>query len=520
MVSEQRVLAKLALGMVTLLGACGDAPAEIDPARAEAAWSQEPSAPPLQAGQLAFRPSVLLITIDTLRRDHLGCYGYFRDTSPNIDALAAEGVTFDRALASTASTLPSHLSILTGLYIHQHGRTSNSAGLREPFVSGPGCMSIARVLGEDGYRTAAVVSSRVMTPSTGMGDGFQMYDSPRLAANPRAARATSSRALAWLAELEGDDPFFLWVHYWETHEPNEPEAPYDTMFETDEQLREWIGRRGIDTEKLTSKFRRDAEVHEHFLDLPKENSSVSRGQRPPGRRKSRRSVEIDVDLIGDLINRYDGDLRYIDHHMGRVLDWLRASEHWERTVVVFTADHGQSLGENVAFGHGRITNVNTFVPLVMRFPARLVEQPARFPALVSLVDIMPTVLGRGEAGVDSAYQAQAEGLDVLSGEFRRFYALTQESERPHKVGRRLALVADRWKYVYRDDEPDLLYDLDGSGEGVDVRDEHGEVARTLRTIVEGLLARKPELRTGELASDEEIEGLLEDLRQLGYVGDE
>ena len=116
-----------------------------------------------------------------------------------------------------------------------------------------------------------------------------------------------------------------------------------------------------------------------------------------------------------------------------------------------------------------------------------------------------------------------QGLDVLSGEFRRSYALTQESDRFHtgrRPGRKLALVAGRWKYVYRDDETDLLYDLDGSGEGVDVRAEHEDVARTLRTIVEGLLERKPELRTGELASDEEMEGLLDDLRQLGYVGDE
>jgi arylsulfatase A-like enzyme len=491
-----------------------------------------PEAP--EASAPAGSPSILLVTVDTLRRDHLGCYGYFRDTSPAIDALAREGILFERALAPSASTLPSHLSMLTGLYAHQHDRTSNKDGLRNPFASGPGCASIARELAGAGYRTAAIVSSRVLDQATGIGDGFEHFDSPRSATNPRDARETTRRALDWLDELEGDEPFFLWLHYWDTHEPNRPDGAYATMFETDDRLVEWIGRCGIDTAELTERFRLDASVQRQFVDVGRAGRPVVDGSQVGGpfrsrkRRKAQRPVRIDTARIADLINRYDGDLRTIDDQIGHVFDRLKEGGLWDRTIVAFTADHGQSLGENVFFGHGFITNVNTFVPLVLRFPPgpsfEGIEQPRRVSSLVSLVDMMPTVLARLDERIAPAFRAQIEGTDVLAEDFARPFALTQQSSQFHRGKEqdlKCALVRDRWKYVYRSSGPAELFDLEGAGEGTDVLSENEEVARALRAIVEDLLARKPETTSAAQATpDEELDELLDNLRDLGYVGDE
>jgi arylsulfatase A-like enzyme len=154
----------------------------------------------------AERPSIVLVTVDTLRREHLGCYGYPRPTSPRVDALAAESVLFERAYATMAMTFPSHLSMLTGLYVHQHGRGSNHEGVRNPFVSAAGHASIADALGSIGYRTAGMVSSTVLHEHTGIGAGFETYHGPRIRDRHCRARETMDRTLSWLHFPDGTVP--------------------------------------------------------------------------------------------------------------------------------------------------------------------------------------------------------------------------------------------------------------------------------------------------------------------------
>src|SRR6185503_18582640 len=170
--------------------------------------------------------------LDTLRREHLGCYGYFRPTSPHIDALARGALVFERALASMASTLPSHLSLLTGLYAHQHGMTSNRRAALVSFKSELGRLSAAEVLRRCGYRTAAFVSAMPLAPTTGIHAGFETYESPTATESSSIRAGERNEAvLAWLAEHAADPgPLFLWVHYFDPHEPNDPVSPYDTMF--------------------------------------------------------------------------------------------------------------------------------------------------------------------------------------------------------------------------------------------------------------------------------------------------
>ena len=478
------------------------------PSCSEGSGADEDGAVPV-AGRLDAPPSILFVTIDTLRRDHLGCYGYFRDTSPRIDRLAEEGVLFERALATMATTYPSHLSMLTGLYTHEHGWTSNPSGVRTPFESIPGRASIAAVLRDAGYRTGASVSTPVLSRRTGINAGFEAYRCPPPTQRPREAADTTQAAFEVLDEISsGDEPFFLWVHYWDPHEPNEPEEPFASMFRGDPELTRWIDEQGVDVPVLGEQYRADVRVAARFFGHEWTDEV---------------DLRIDREAMEDLWNRYDADVRTVDHEVGRLLDELAERGLDDTTVVALTADHGQALGENRLFGHAKIVDVNLFVPWIFRFPEGVITQPVRVSRLVSLVDLMPTLLARFDLPGARGFLDQVTGLDVLSGDYDRFYALAQETTETRggtKKKMRCALLADRWKYVHDEEEGDELYDLFGEGEGVDVSRENPQVASALRKIVLRMVAERTfEGLEGAVPGDEEAQALIENLRDLGYVGE-
>ena len=175
--------------------------------------------------------NVLLISVDSLRADHLGTYGYERDTSPAIDALAAEGVVFEAAFSHAPWTLPAHASLLTSLYPRSHRADRLKARLA------PGVETIASVLSAAGYDTAAVVTGPFMKRIFGLDAGFRSYDDSLATRSLResAAGVTSDRlhqrALRQLERLE--PPFFLFLHYWDVHYDYEPPEPYDRLFDPD-----------------------------------------------------------------------------------------------------------------------------------------------------------------------------------------------------------------------------------------------------------------------------------------------
>ncbi len=493
----------------------GDPTAPARPSR-----SQKSSIP--EAGKLSGAPSVLLITIDTLRRDHLSCYGYFRETSPRIDAFAEKAVLFERALATMATTYPSHLSMLTGMYPHQHGRTANKDGVKNPFRSTDGCASLAVALREEGYRTAGFVSSTVLHARTGIGEGLDHYSCPNPGQKPFKAGRISDSFLEWLGEGEGDErPFFSWLHYWDTHEPNSPPAEHRELFQTTPELQARIAASGIEPEPLVREFAEDKRVIERFfLGTPVEGGGKNRRRQG----KAKPEYKATTDSIEDLWNRYDADLHYIDASIGRVFDALDEQELWSTTIVVLVADHGQSLGEFNSFGHGLISNVNTFVPLIVRFPDGPVAQPQRIGELVSLVDIAPSILGRFGKALGESFTGQFEGEDLFSGSFVRRMVMTQESTRFHKGGDRgatFALLSGQWKFVRRDGAAEL-YDLAGGGEYVDVLAEHPDVEGRLNAALSTLLERTSvpgSSETSPEATGDEAAELLQNLKELGYGGD-
>ncbi|MAB80352.1 MAG: hypothetical protein CMJ89_13440 [Planctomycetes bacterium] len=497
---------------------CGSGVGDPEGAPATAApQPEQPTSSLPQAGTLPSAPSILLVTVDTLRRDHLSCYGYFRETSPCIDAFAKKGVLFERTLAPMASTYPSHLSILTGLYPHQHGRTANRDGVKNPFKSIEGCASVAVALRDQGYRTGGFISSTVLHARTGVGEGFDHFSCPNPGQKPFKAARISGAFLEWLGEeTEEQRPFFAWVHFWDTHEPNSPPPEHRAFFKTTPELKERIAAAGIEPEPLVREFAEDERVIDRFfLGNPVEGGGKNR------QRSNRKKPQYKADpaSIEDLWNRYDADLHYIDESLGRIFDDFDEKDLWKSTIVIFVADHGQSLGEFNSFGHGLISNINTFVPLIMRFPEGVVSQPARVKSLVSLVDIMPTVLarfGHGRLGI----LPQFEGEDLFSGSFLRNRVMVQESSRFHLGGEREAahaLLSGDWKFIRRESGSEL-FNLAAGGETSDVLAEHPGVANRLNSELSALLERTSASGSDAVLSEEEGEALLEGLRELGYGG--
>lgn len=249
-------------------------------------------------------PNIVLITIDTLRADRLGAYRYFRDTSPVLDALAEESIVFERCIAPIATTYPSHLSLLTSTYPHETGAVANAGAGGAPFVPTPHLRSLAQLLSESGYQTAAFVSAAPLKSFSGIDAGFDVFDEPEPRTRP--AEETNARVFEWL-EARGEAPSFLWVHYFEPHSPYQPPEPLDKKFRPDDELRSYLTERDFQ----------------------------------PVYRAGTLPVHVN--------SRYDGEVRQADQQVGLLLDALRSEpEIWNHTIVIVLGDHGEGLGQ-----HGR-----------------------------------------------------------------------------------------------------------------------------------------------------------------------
>lgn len=287
------------------------------------------------------RPNILLITIDTLRADHLSAYGYHLKTSPRIDHLAAEGVRFARAYSVIPLTGPAHFSLFTSRYPQAHGARINGVAVPK----GSKCLFLPQALRQLGYSNAAFVSAWPLTSRlTGLHHWFDVYDedltrSYQLINSSRYAEDVTPRVISWLANHR-KEPFFLWVHYFDPH------SPY--------------------------LMRKEFEAQE---------ASANQSHR----------FEWRDSAIRERTQKYDSEIRYTDHYVGKLLDALDQQGLRQSTMVVLTADHGESLGEHGYVGHGRRLHEGILqVPLIIRH--------ARIPAgrvideRVSLLDVTPTIL--------------------------------------------------------------------------------------------------------------------------------
>ena len=309
------------------------------------------------AGKPSGPLNVILISIDTLRSDHLGCYGYSRTTSPVIDSLAQAGTLFEEMEACSPWTLPSHTSMLTGLYPSFHMVQDDGVKLA------PGIPTLAERLHEDGYYTFGVVSHIYVSSQFGLDRGFDIFDDSMIEGgktNPIAGQVVD-RALQILDEAPADRPYFAFIHFFDPHWDYAAPSPFDRRFADP-------GYRGPINGTLRSMM--------------------------PYRNMANDMAPADLQRAIDL---YDGEIAYVDHQIGRLLGELRQQGRLENTVIVLTGDHGEEFREHRSMGHGV-----TLFQEVLRVPLIIAGHPA-FPArarrsdLVSTVDVAPTILSMVEA---------------------------------------------------------------------------------------------------------------------------
>ena len=370
---------------------------------------------------------VILITIDTLRSDHLSAYGYFRNTTPVLDALANEGVLFENSSTVMATTLPAHTSLLTSTYTPRHGVLSNLRFYRQPVVTDDSFRTAAQLFSAAGYRTAAFVGAAPLRAETGIAVGFETYSEPQ--GRERRAALTTALARRWLAE-QPDGHFFLWVHYFDPHDPYAPPPAYAGLYRTDEALRRWIAEREIPTEH------RETSAYAH--------------------------------------NLYDAEIRYTDAQIGRLLDALRQSDLYDPAMIVVTADHGEGLLQHGEIHHGVIFNEELDVPLIMKFPKGRGPEGQRSAQLVSLIDVLPTIVQTLDLPIDDA---QFDGINVLEEENR--YLMAERERTRHRYGTEsnFTLRDADWKYFYYSENPDELFNLsENYTETRNVIEDHPEVA--------------------------------------------
>ncbi|HEX7185627.1 MAG TPA: sulfatase [Thermoanaerobaculia bacterium] len=302
---------------------------------------------------------MLIVTIDTLRADRLSAYGYRRPTSPNLDRLLASGVRFTQARTVEPLTNPALCSMFTSLHPHEHGATRNGLRLR------PDATSVARVLNRRGYRSAAFVGNWTLRNGiSGIGDHFDLYDEVLsrkrwlgMFKGEATAEDLTDAALEWLGGHREDSrrPFLLWVHYVEPH------APY--------------------------------RLQEDF------------------------APKLGVRASGEVSksDRYDTEIAFADHHLGRLLAMVeRDPALAANTLIVFAADHGESLGEHSYWGHGRNLYEPTLrIPLGFVWPGRI--RPGVVSSSALNIDVAPTVLGLAGLPVPGTFRGY-DWSGVLQGE--------------------------------------------------------------------------------------------------------
>ncbi|MEM7584512.1 MAG: sulfatase-like hydrolase/transferase [Acidobacteriota bacterium] len=372
-----------------------------------------------------------MVTFDTTRADHIACYGHDGVRTPTIDGLAEEGVLFEQAITPIPITLPSHSSLMTGKVPFVHGVRDN--GL---FALGEEQTTLAEILRKGQFRTAAAVASFPLTSEFGIDQGFELFDDrvtgryedlygervfpkDRFFFDERKAGRVNEAVLPWLEEHHAE-PFFLWAHYFDPHEPHEPPPPYDQLY-----------------------------AHDPYL----------------------------------------GEIAYADESLGTLLAELKRLGVYDRTLIVFTSDHGEGRGEHNEATHSHLLYESTLrVPLVIRVPGGLAGE--RVTQRVGIIDVLPTVLDLLNLPEPEGIQGRSL-LPLLEGRGqtkpRDLYAETLSPRLSRNWGELRALFYQDLKYVHGPRSE--LFDLSADPkELADLTAERPEAVAGLRARLEQYLA--------------------------------
>ncbi len=442
-------------------------------------------------------PNVLLVTFDTTRADHLSCYGYERDTSPNIDRLAADGVRYEKAYAVTSWTLPAHASLFTGKFPSAHGAHYDPEGkinlVMEGGIEGNPAWSayrantiardeitLAQILTDAGYATHGIIGGPWMKKVFGLDKGFQGYDDSNFVTqggsqlNGRTAEDITRAAIEFV-DANKDGAWFLFLNYYDPHAPYTPAASYLNRY--------WSGR---------------------YPQSPAEQT---------------------WEWTNAL---YDAEIRYTDEHFGRLLDHLKAIGEYDDTWIVLTSDHGELMGEpdgdgTPMAGHGdSLSEPEIHIPLIVKAPGPG-QRRGVDDSFVQQIDVMPTLLD----ALGLAFPPNMQGRSLFGERVGHPHPILSEVyPLPHmnaagkpwrQLGDWRALVEGKWKFVWGGNGRHLLFDLEADpDERVNVLENFPDVAARMQRQLEASFAALP--KPGEAMDIQATQEDLELLQDAGYIG--
>lgn len=346
------------------------------------------------------RPNVLIYMIDTLRADHLGCYGYDRPTSPEIDRFAKEATLFTEAQAQSPWTRPSVASVFTGLYPQVHAVNGRDDALPQEAVP------VAELLYDAGYETAAVITNGNVNKKFGFARGFESFTWLRERAQTAEVHELSDRVnektFAWLERRDPERPFFLYLHTTDPHGPYTPRSPY----------RERFAPAATDPE-LGS------------------NARISELGRPDG--------PVDPEILQSVVGLYDAEIAFNDAAFGALVEKLRELDLYDSTLIMLLSDHGEEFKEHGRMAHGKsLFDEQLSVPLIVRFPDGR-AQGERIAGTARQVDVLPTILDYVGETISQSVQGRSllplvAGVDPAAFDEPSYSYLDLDGRRIESVG--------------------------------------------------------------------------------------
>lgn len=444
-------------------------------------------------------PNVILFLVDTLRADHLSCYGYPRNTSPNLDAFAREGVLFERVWAQAPQTAPSHASLFTSTYPAAHGIWNDVPAADGELVHprlAEGAVTLAEVLREAGWRTAAIADGGWLIEERGLFQGFEHVES-----RTRGVVDRVDRGIEWLGDAaRRRAPFFLFLHTYEVHTPYLPPPGYEERFAAGYQgpLREVLAQARV--------YALSPAVENPLTDVQQKIVNPALKQ----------ADAADTAFVEAL---YDAEISLVDEEFARLLGWLRIHDLLDDTIVIVASDHGEEFAEHGEFGHKQVYEECLRVPLLVRVPGG--PRGLRRQDAAELVDLMPSLLG--QLGLPAPASAVGRDLDLDGADQGRAAdGFLAEVNHPR---RQVAWRFDRRKAVLplAQAQEATAYDLEadpGERAPLPAADDFVERARRAAAAFQKLAEAHRErfhLRPQVTGLGELSAGRRAELEQLGYV---
>ena len=407
---------------------------------------------------------IFLITIDTLRADHLGTYGYPRNTSPFIDSLAEKGVLFENAFSQSSTTCPSHASIFTGLYRSQHGLLANHYILPESTTT------LAEILKEKGFKTAAFTSTEVHFLSTNLNQGFEFYEEPidtreTYRIRYRPARLTINNAIIWLDNFNPSKKLFFWVHVYDPHLPYSP--PREHIKNLDQNKKDLL----------------------KFLEKYNINPGIFNTE----------------DDLYRYITQYDAEIRYVDEELKRLYGFVENKGLNKNSLWIITSDHGEGLGQHNYLNHSKMLyQEQLHVPLIFFFTDSKIKAQ-RLKNVVENFNIFSTVLDILKIDIENKLKKEIQSVSlwpIIKGSNQnkiKQFAFSEREKYPAKdpfpknipehqriweKGDKYSIQDENYKYILRTHYQDEFYNLKTDPhEKTNLIDENSNHIRTFKGMI-------------------------------------